>query len=83
MFTAVSAVPAVQTTAAAEVGGGAGASGAEGGAGGGVVGVGGPTLPQGADLDRLVTQLYERIRSHLQGELLVDRERAGLLVDPC
>jgi hypothetical protein len=33
------------------------------------------------DLDDLATRLYERLRSRLRRELLVDRERAGLLTD--
>jgi hypothetical protein len=32
-------------------------------------------------LDRLVSELYPRLRSRLRTELLVDRERAGLLMD--
>src|SRR6476469_1629209 len=34
-----------------------------------------------ADLDELATRLYDRLRSRLRTELLVDRERAGLLTD--
>ena len=33
------------------------------------------------DLDSLATHLYDRIRSRLRMELLLDRERAGLLID--
>jgi hypothetical protein len=33
------------------------------------------------DLDELTTRLYDRIRSRLRLELLLDRERAGLLSD--
>jgi hypothetical protein len=33
------------------------------------------------DMDDLTTRLYERLRSRLRMELLVDRERAGLLTD--
>lgn len=33
------------------------------------------------DLDELATRLYDRLRSRLRTELLVDRERAGLLTD--
>ncbi len=33
------------------------------------------------ELDELARRLYDRIRSRLRGELLVDRERAGLLSD--
>jgi hypothetical protein len=33
------------------------------------------------DLELLTTQLYDRIRSRLRRELLLDRERAGLLSD--
>jgi hypothetical protein len=35
----------------------------------------------GAELDELARRLYDRIRVRLRGELLVDRERAGLLTD--
>ena len=34
-----------------------------------------------ADLDALASRLYDRIRSRLKTELLVDRERAGFLTD--
>lgn len=34
-----------------------------------------------AQLDELATRLYDRLRSRLRTELLVDRERAGLLTD--
>jgi len=33
------------------------------------------------DLDELAVRLYDRLRSQLRRELLVDRERAGLLTD--
>jgi hypothetical protein len=33
------------------------------------------------DLDDLALKLYDRFRSRLRSELLVDRERAGLLTD--
>ena len=33
------------------------------------------------DLDELATRLYDRLRSRLRIELLVDRERAGMLTD--
>jgi hypothetical protein len=33
------------------------------------------------DLDELATRIYDRLRSRLRLELLVDRERAGLLTD--
>ncbi|HEX6353555.1 eCIS core domain-containing protein [Actinophytocola sp.] len=33
------------------------------------------------DLDELATRLYDRLRSRLRLELLVDRERAGMLTD--
>ena len=42
---------------------------------------GGEAGATGPDLDKLAGELYERIRGRLAGELLVDRERAGLLVD--
>ena len=34
-----------------------------------------------ADMDALAGKLYDRIRSRLKTELLVDRERAGFLTD--
>ncbi|MFL6124652.1 DUF4157 domain-containing protein [Actinophytocola sp.] len=34
-----------------------------------------------ADLDELAARLYDRLRSRLRTELLVDRERAGMLTD--
>jgi hypothetical protein len=36
---------------------------------------------ESTDFDELATRLYERLRSRLRRELLVDRERAGLLTD--
>jgi hypothetical protein len=33
------------------------------------------------DMDELAGKLYDRIRSRLKTELLVDRERAGFLTD--
>ena len=66
--------PAVQ--AAAEAGPGEAGPGASG-----------PPLPLSAtgrsdqDLDVLAHELYDRLRSRLRMELLVDRERAGLVTD--
>lgn len=42
-----------------------------------------PTGPHQAetDMDELAGKLYDRIRSRLKTELLVDRERAGFLTD--
>jgi hypothetical protein len=37
--------------------------------------------PHDIDLDELTLRLYDRIRSRLRLELLLDRERAGLLSD--
>jgi hypothetical protein len=37
--------------------------------------------PDDIDLDELSHRLYDRIRSRLRLELLLDRERAGLLSD--
>jgi hypothetical protein len=54
------------------------------GTGGGATGAGGAGgVPQHSDkeLDDLARQLYERLRSRLRMELLVDRERAGLITD--
>ncbi len=55
-------------------GGGGGSAGAGGGGGGGV-----PTGDK--ELDELARRLYDRLRSRLRQELLVDRERSGLLSD--
>ena len=33
------------------------------------------------DIDELARKLYDRIRTRLKSELLVDRERAGFLTD--
>jgi hypothetical protein len=61
-------LPAVQRQEA----GGAPASTAAGGAGGG---------RSEQELDDLARQLYDRFRVHFRSELLIDRERAGMLVD--
>ena len=49
----------------------------------GAAATGTPSAPgeAGKDLEELAGKLYDRIRSRLRGELLADRERAGLLVD--
>ena len=33
------------------------------------------------DVEELVTKIYDRVRSRLRLEFLIDRERAGLLSD--
>ena len=63
--------PAAGTPAAAAGGGSAGAGG---GGGGGV-----PTGDK--ELDELARRLYDRLRSRLRMELLIDRERSGTLSD--
>jgi hypothetical protein len=40
-----------------------------------------PNLDNSTDLDELAEKIYHRLRDMLRGELLVDRERAGLLTD--
>jgi predicted nucleic acid-binding protein len=40
-----------------------------------------PDLDDPVELDELAVRLYGRLRSKLRFELLVDRERAGLLTD--
>ena len=40
---------------------------------------GGPQSPEA--LDELAGRLYDRLRARLRDELLIDRERAGLLTD--
>jgi hypothetical protein len=42
--------------------------------------IGGHTAPE-TDMDELAGKLYDKIRTRLKSELLVDRERAGLLTD--
>ena len=43
---------------------------------------GGGGVPTGdKELDELARRLYDRLRSRLRQELLVDRERSGLLSD--
>lgn len=75
--------------------GSAGAGGTSGlGSGGGAHGMTGASHAAGADghadelihpdrmdLDELAVRIYDRLRSRLRTELLVDRERAGLLSD--
>jgi len=41
----------------------------------------GPSQAPETDMDELAGKLYDRIRSRLKTELLVDRERAGFLTD--
>ncbi len=41
----------------------------------------GPSQASETDMDELAGKLYDRIRSRLKTELLVDRERAGFLTD--
>jgi len=40
-----------------------------------------PSQASETDMDELAGKLYDRIRSRLKTELLVDRERAGFLTD--
>lgn len=54
---------------------------AEGSSVSGSAAAGAGTPGSGGDLDELAGKLYDRIRSRLRGELLFDRERAGLLID--
>jgi hypothetical protein len=62
--------------------GASGGSGAGGGAAGGGAGSGSATAgPSDADLDLLARRLYGRIRDRLARELLLDRERSGMLAD--
>jgi len=37
--------------------------------------------PERIDLDELAVRMYDRLRTRLRQELLVDRERAGMLSD--
>jgi hypothetical protein len=55
-------------------------------AGGAEHGHGSPHNPEQIDVDKidiedLVAKIYDRVRSRLRLELLIDRERAGLLTD--
>ena len=42
---------------------------------------GGGAAPSEGELDDLAVRLYDRLRSRLRLELLIDRERAGLITD--
>jgi hypothetical protein len=65
-------------TPAGEGAGGAGAASARSAAGSaGSTGAGG----EGTDYEELAEQVYDKIRARLVTELLLDRERAGMLVD--
>jgi hypothetical protein len=67
-----------------QAGGGAGA-GESGAAGAGQSGSTGAAAAAGGgagtDYEEIAEQVYDRIRSRLTSELLLDRERAGTLVD--
>lgn len=65
------AIEAGATESSAAAGGAAASSGREHGAG----------HTSESEMDVLAGRLYERIRGRLKSELLVDRERAGLLTD--
>jgi hypothetical protein len=41
----------------------------------------GPAPASDKELDDLARKLYGRIRVHLRSDLLVERERAGMLID--
>jgi hypothetical protein len=60
---------------------GTGAGAAEGLHAGGHAGEHRTVLGDHVDIDRAVAVLYDRLRSQLRRELLIDRERAGLLTD--
>jgi hypothetical protein len=64
------------TSGAASAGGGA-----VGSAIGGIASSLGSHKTDETDMDELAGKLYDRIRSRLKTELLVDRERAGFLTD--
>jgi hypothetical protein len=65
-------------TPAGQGAGGAGATAAGSAAGpAGSTGAGG----EGTDYEELAEQVYDKIRARLVTELLLDRERAGMLVD--
>ena len=87
-FTTVAAAPgpfvqrAVQINEpdATPTGGGAGEAGA-GAAGAGPGGSAAAAGGAGTDYEELAEQLFDKIRARLTSELLLDRERAGMLVD--
>jgi hypothetical protein len=54
---------------------------APGGGGGGGSASGAAGAHSDRELDDLAHQLYDRLRSRLRMELLIDRERAGLITD--
>ena len=62
-------------------GAGSSAAGAVGSAIGSVASSLGGHKSDETDMDELAGKLYDRIRSRLKTELLVDRERAGFLTD--
>jgi membrane protein involved in colicin uptake len=65
-------------TPAGQGAGGAGAASAGSAAGpAGSTGAG----SEGTDYEELAEQVYDKIRARLVAELLLDRERAGMLVD--
>ncbi len=76
-FTRAAGGPVVQRAEAA----GGGAEVEAGGAGGtiGAAAAGGGA--EGGDVEKMADQVYDRIRERIASELLLDRERAGLLVD--
>jgi hypothetical protein len=45
------------------------------------LGGGAPATRADEDLDDLARRLYDRLRSRLHRELLVDRERSGMVTD--
>src|SRR5438067_11822927 len=61
--------------------GGAAAGGAVGSAGGATASSSGHQPAAEPDMDQLAGKLYDRIRTRLKTELLIDRERAGFLTD--
>ena len=76
--------PAQQSSAASGAGASAqpgAAAGAHAGAAAGSASDEAPIAVSRLDLDELTDRLYDRLRSRLRMELLVDRERAGLLTD--
>jgi hypothetical protein len=75
-------VQRAEMPASAAGGGGDAGGGDAGGGSAGAGGAGGGGVPTGdKELDELARRLYDRLRSRLRQELLVDRERSGLLSD--
>ncbi len=77
----VDEISVAPTEAPQPAGGATGPSGAAGAAGGQAGAAAGVSAVSEADLDLLARRLYGRVRDRLARELLLDRERSGMLAD--